>query len=222
MRSLPVIDHLSYSQAATANRCSRQWWLKYGAGVLTPASPAMMHGKLVDDVVSAYFRGEHAPDMTDEAARDADAIIREVTNWTSSVVGVQVYHRGMVTGVDVPVIGYSDAILADGTVVDWKCSRMWREDWKTQVSLYHVLPPNWPGSSPLLRGEPYPCRVVRVYNGKVAVYDFEADTAAAEQYVRDAWETLSAPLHPMSPSMACSWCSVREECSVLAALEATV
>ena len=134
------------------------------------------------------------------------------------IVGTQVRHEGRISGVGVPVVGYSDAILSDGTVVDWKVSRQWREDWKTQVSLYHVLP--YEGAMErLLNG---PCRVVRVYNGKVAVYDFEADTHAAEEYVRDAWETLRAEKHPMTPGQHCGWCSVREECAVLAALEAMV
>ena len=130
----------------------------------------------------------------------------------------QVRHEGRISGVGVPVVGYSDAILSDGTVVDWKVSRQWREDWKTQVSLYHLLP--YEGAMErLLNG---PCRVVRVYNGKVAVYDFGADTDAAEEYVRQAWETLRAEKHPMTPGQHCGWCSVREECAVLAALEATV
>lgn len=211
MRSLPIVDHISYSQAASANRCSRQWWLRYVAGVLTPASPAMVHGKAVDELLTSWLQDTpYTPVSTPEdVLRDSMALWEVARHWR--ITSLQERHEGRIEGVKVPVIGFSDCILEDGTIVDWKCSRAWREDWVTQVSLYH-----------LLRGTDGPCHVLRVYKGKVTLHEFEADVPMAEWYVRQAWETLSAERHPMSPGMQCAWCSVNEECRVMAALESTV
>ena len=115
----------------------------------------------------------------------------------------------MIPGVGYPVVGYSDFILSDGTIVDLKCSRQWRDDWMTQVSLYHLL----------FDGGRWG-RVVRAYNGKVQSYDFECDLEAAAQFVRAGWEVTQAECHPAIPSSACGWCGVAEECAVWNALEA--
>lgn len=216
-KPLPVVDHLSYSGASSWNRCPRQGWLRYVGGVITPASAPMIHGKAVDDLLSSWLVDKPPTtllDVPEDVLRDAMALWDMVEGW--DVVGVQVRHEGRISGVDVPVIGYSDAILADGTVVDFKCSRMNRlPDWTIQTSLYHLLPSEH--STNGVRSI-----IARVYNGKVTVTELEVDVEAAAQYVRDAWETLSAPLHPATPGQSCGWCSVSAECAVLNALEATV
>lgn len=214
VKTLDLTPHVSYSQCASANRCPRQWALRYTYGITTPPSPAMEHGKAVDDAVSAYLLGNYAPVMSNEVARDAAALIEVASDWL--VVGVQVKHSGHVDGVDYEVVGYSDAILADGTIVDWKVSRQWRDDWKVQVSLYHLLPSINTPFAPYVSRD---CRVVRVYNGKVTVYDFEADTEAAADYIRSGWAVMRGDVHPAVPSQACGWCSVSAECALWNTIE---
>lgn len=231
MKTLDLAPHLSYSQAACANRCPRQWSLKYIYGITTPASPAMEHGKAVDDLLSSWLQGFEPYSISTpptEVMRDASALYEYAQDW--DVVGVQTRHEGRIEGVEYPVIGYSDAILADGTIVDWKVSRQWRVDWKTQVSLYHLLPPL--KDTPAFKGwtkiaslnadgvRAWPCRVARVYNGRVSLYEFEADLQAAVDYIRSGWAVMRGDVHPAVPSQACGWCGVAEECAVLNALEA--
>lgn len=214
MQRIELIPHLSYSQAASANRCPRQWALRYLLDVKTAASPAMEHGKNVDDVVSAYLANKHGLPIPPgdtvchgyEVTRDAAAVIAYMADW--EVVGVQTRHEGMIEGVGWPVVGYSDFILADGSIWDLKVSRQWRDDWVTQISLYSLL-----FNRTVYGG------VLRVYGGKVTQYNLIVDLEAAAQYVRDAWAVTQAECHPAVPSQVCSWCSVAEECAVWNALE---
>jgi hypothetical protein len=156
---------------------------------------------------------------------------------TAQVVAVQRPHEFFVRTADGErkVIGFSDWIEADGTIVDLKFSGsahwdgfgVWREDWcarvHDQLTSYYMgrlsdeRAGKPDGVAPVVPRGRVVC-VVASLNRKSPVVkhrDFDLttiDVAALADAAREADLTARADYHPMRPGPACGWCSYVDRC----------
>ncbi len=161
------LKNLSPSQLNCWRESPGLWALRYLGKLRDDAGPAAWRGNAVEKGLLTFFQkknwedalamalsvfdgecmGEFSDRINDERANIAPMLgvaIKESEWFPSPVLGAQTRVEHWMPGIEVPVIGYADFLLEDGTIVDLKTSTRMpnndqpKPDHARQAALYSI------------------------------------------------------------------------------------
>ncbi len=223
------IDHLSYSSITMYLDCPEAWRRKYIAGEPTRKTSSLAfgsafhgtieHAVMGKDLLSTW--GEEFHKAFENVALEEDEtleqhfnegirllthaniqnVIRSITPRSSEDIERKVELR--VPGVPIPVIGYIDIILADGTPADFKTSaKSWTQDQANNSlqTLFYLAALNQSGFEVNWKFKHFV--FVKTKTPQVQILEHEhkpGELFFLFEMIRRVWEGISRELFPLNP-----------------------
>lgn len=224
-------DHLSYSSISMYLDCPEAWRRKYIAGEPTRKTGALAFGSAIHNTIERIVQGgdvlgtwkeEFEKSYTEDVIfdegdtreanynegvrlltnTDIQNVIRSIVPYSPEHIEYKVELR--VPGVPIPIIGYIDIILTDGTPADFKTSaRSWTQDQANNSlqTLFYLAALNQMGWDINWRFRHYV--FVKTKTPQVQILEHEhkpGELFFLFEMVRRVWEGISKEYFPLNPT----------------------